>query len=191
MILNDYEIEFLAKKHKMIDPFQEGQVRQVEKAQQGMQKVISYGTTSFGYDVRLADEFKLFTSANCAIIDPKNFNEDIFVEKNGDSILIPPNSFILGRTVEYFIMPRDVFGMCLGKSTYARCGASVNVTPLEPGWEGHVTLEIANLTPLPIKVYAHEGISQFVFFKGSNCKTSYADRNGKYQWQKGVVPPRA
>jgi len=182
MVLNDIEIIHLCECMGMIDPFEPNQVKEVDG-----NRVVSYGVSSFGYDARLAHEFKLFTPANCAIIDPKNFIDDIFVERTGDYLIIPPNSFALGRTIEYFKIPRDIVSICLGKSTYARCGVNINVTPLEPEWEGHVTLEIANSSPLPMKVYANEGVCQFLFFKGSYCKVSYADRAGKYQGQKGVV----
>lgn len=166
----------------MISPFTEKLTRQ---------GVISYGLSSYGYDARLADEFKVFTNVNNAIVDPKNFSDECFVDRKGDTCIIPPHSFILARTLEYFKIPRDVLVICLGKSTYARCGLIVNVTPLEPEWEGHVTLEISNTTPLPAKVYANEGICQFLFLKGeAPCETSYADRGGKYQWQRGVTLPK-
>jgi dCTP deaminase len=153
--------------------------------------VISYGLSSYGYDARVADEFKIFTNVDSATIDPKNFNEASFVDRKQDIIIIPPNSFALARTVEYFKIPRDVLVVCLGKSTYARCGMIVNVTPLEPEWEGHVTIEISNTTPLPAKVYANEGICQFLFFRGESvCETSYADRKGKYMGQQGVTLPK-
>ena len=166
----------------MIFPFTECQKRD---------GIISYGVSSYGYDARVAPEFKIFTNVNSAVVDPKNFAEDSFVERNTDVCIIPPNSFALGRTVEYFRIPRDVLVICLGKSTYARCGIIVNVTPLEPEWEGHVTLEFSNTTPLPAKIYANEGVCQFLFFKADReCDVSYKDRSGKYMGQKGVTLPR-
>jgi dCTP deaminase len=187
----------------MIAPFEPNQVRQharfdlqspIDRAcgdLPPMQKIVSYGTSSYGYDVRCADEFKIFTNVNSTIIDPKNFDEKAFVDFKGDVCIIPPNSFALARTVEYFRIPKDVITICLGKSTYARCGIIVNVTPFEPGWEGYVTLEFSNTTPLPAKIYANEGCAQVLFFQGDEpCETTYADRNGKYQGQVGVVPPR-
>ena len=166
----------------MISPFTECQKRD---------GIISYGVSSYGYDARVAPEFKIFTNVNSAVVDPKNFAEDSFVERNTDVCIIPPNSFALGRTVEYFRIPRDVLVICLGKSTYARCGIIVNVTPLEPEWEGHVTLEFSNTTPLPAKIYANEGVCQFLFFKADReCEVSYKDRSGKYMGQKGVTLPR-
>lgn len=181
-ILCDRQIRDLACKTGMIEPFVETQKRE------GM---ISYGLSSYGYDARISDEFMIFTNVDSAIVDPKNFSSKSFVERKTDVCIIPPNSFVLSRTVEYFRIPKDVLVVCLGKSTYARCGLIVNVTPLEPGWEGHVTLEVSNTTPLPAKVYANEGISQFLFFKGSAaCEVSYADRAGKYQGQRGVTLPR-
>lgn len=186
-ILSDREIRARSVHAKgMISPFERGQVKRV-----GSNKVISYGTSSYGYDARISREFKIFTNINHTVIDPKNFDEDSYVDVVSDEVIIPPNSFILGRTVEYFRIPRDILVVCLGKSSYARCGLIVNVTPLEPEWEGHVTIEISNTTPLPAKIYANEGISQFLFFKGSDvCDTSYADRGGKYQGQQGVTIPR-
>jgi dCTP deaminase len=181
-LLADHQIRELAKKQGMIEPF-------VEKQQK--EGVISYGLSSFGYDARTADEFKIFTNIDNAMVDPKDFSHQSFVDRKTDICVIPPNSFVLSRTVEYFRVPKDVLVICLGKSTYARCGLIVNVTPLEPGWEGHVTLEISNTTPLPARVYANEGIAQFLFFKGSSaCETSYADRAGKYMGQRGVTLPR-
>ena len=154
-------------------------------------RVISYGTSSYGYDVRCANEFKIFTNINSAVVDPKNFDESSFVDWSGDVCIIPPNSFALARTVEYFRIPRSVLTVCLGKSTYARCGIIVNVTPLEPEWEGHVTLEFSNTTPLPARIYAHEGVAQMLFFEADQvCETSYADRAGKYQGQLGVTLPK-
>jgi dCTP deaminase len=170
----------------MIEPFEAGQVR----AANG-EKIVSYGTSSYGYDVRCAREFKIFTNINSTIIDPKHFDPKSFVDFDGDVCIIPPNSFALARTVEYFRIPRNVMVVCLGKSTYARCGIIVNVTPLEPEWEGHVTLEFSNTTPLPARIYANEGVAQFLFFESDEvCETSYKDRGGKYQGQKGVTLPK-
>lgn len=181
-ILPDTWIREQSLRHGMIEPFVEKQVRQ---------GVISYGVSSYGYDARVAPEFKIFTNVNNAIVDPKSFSETSFVEKETDICIIPPNSFVLARTVEYFRIPRDVLVICLGKSTYARCGIIVNVTPLEPEWEGHVTLEFSNTTPLPAKIYANEGVCQFLFLKGtSDCEVSYADRQGKYMGQRGVTLPK-
>lgn len=184
-IKNDRWIREQAEKG-MIEPFEAGQVRSVNN-----EKIVSYGTSSYGYDVRCAREFKIFTNINSSIVDPKKFDEKSFVDVQSDVCIIPPNSFALARTVEYFRIPRDVLTICLGKSTYARCGIIVNVTPLEPEWEGHVTLEFSNTTPLPAKIYAHEGCAQFLFIGGSEvCETSYKDRGGKYQGQQGVTLPR-
>lgn len=170
----------------MIEPFAEKQNREQNGA-----KIISYGLSSYGYDARCSNEFMIFTNVDNAIVDPKDFSNKSFVERTTDVCVIPPNSFVLTRTVEYFRIPKDVLVVCLGKSTYARCGLIVNVTPLEPGWEGHVTLEISNTTPLPAKVYANEGVAQFLFFKGSSqCEVTYADRSGKYMGQRGVTLPR-
>ncbi|HLS21301.1 MAG TPA: dCTP deaminase [Paenalcaligenes sp.] len=170
----------------MIEPFAPEQVREVEG-----QRVISFGTSSYGYDVRCAHEFKIFTNINSTIVDPKNFDEKSFVDYEGDVCIIPPNSFALARTMEYFRIPRDVLTICLGKSTYARCGIIVNVTPLEPEWEGYVTLEFSNTTPLPAKIYAGEGCAQMLFIGGhEECEVSYKDRGGKYQGQTGVTLPR-
>lgn len=181
-ILPDHWIREQSLKNNMISPFEEKQRRE---------GVISYGLSSYGYDARLANEFKIFTNIDNAIVDPKNFSDESFVDRNTDVCVIPPNSFALSRTVEYFKIPRDVLVICLGKSTYARCGLIVNVTPLEPGWEGHVTLEISNTTPLPARVYANEGVCQFLFLKGdSPCEVSYSDRCGKYMGQRGVTLPR-
>ena len=181
-VLPDHWIREQALTHQMISPFEEKQCRE---------GVISYGLSSYGYDARLANEFKIFTNIDNAIVDPKDFSENSFVNRTTDMCVIPPNSFALARTVEYFKIPRDVLVICLGKSTYARCGLIVNVTPLEPGWEGHVTLEISNTTPLPARVYANEGVCQFLFLKGdSPCEVSYADRCGKYMGQRGVTLPR-
>lgn len=181
-LLPDHEIRRLAQEQGMIEPFVEKQTRE---------GVISYGLSSFGYDARTADEFKIFTNIDNALVDPKDFSHQSFVDRKTDICVIPPNSFVLSRTVEYFRVPEDVLVICLGKSTYARCGLIVNVTPLEPGWEGHVTLEISNTTPLPARVYANEGVAQFLFFKGSSaCEVSYATRKGKYMGQRGVTLPR-
>jgi dCTP deaminase len=185
-IKSDHWIRRMAKSHGMIEPFEPNQVRETPKG-----KVISYGTSSYGYDIRCADEFKIFTNINSTIVDPKNFDEKSFVDVKADVCIIPPNSFALARTVEYFRIPRSVLTICLGKSTYARCGIIVNVTPLEPEWEGHVTLEFSNTTPLPAKIYAHEGVAQVLFFESDEvCSTSYKDRAGKYQAQRGVTLPR-
>jgi dCTP deaminase len=181
-IMPDSWIRDMAQRHGMIEPF-------VEK--QTAEGVISYGLSSYGYDARVSDEFKIFTNVDNAIVDPKNFAEQSFVDRKVDVCVIPPNSFALARTVEYFRVPRDVLVICLGKSTYARCGLIVNVTPLEPEWEGYVTLEISNTTPLPAKVYANEGLCQFLFLKGEGpCEVSYADRKGKYMKQTGVTLPK-
>lgn len=178
----DTWIRQMALEHKMIEPFIDGQVRE---------NVISYGLSSYGYDIRVTDEFKIFTNVHSAIVDPKHFNSESFVDYKGDVCVIPPNSFVLARTVEYFRIPRDILTLCVGKSTYARCGLIVNVTPFEPEWEGYVTLEISNTTPLPAKVYAFEGIAQVIFLAAEDiCKVSYADRNGKYQKQQGIAMPR-
>lgn len=166
----------------MISPFVESQKKE---------GIVSYGLSSYGYDARVAPEFKIFTNVNSVIVDPKNFSMESFVEKNEEVCIIPPNSFALGRTVEYFKIPRDVLVICLGKSTYARCGIIVNVTPLEPEWEGHVTLEFSNTTPLPAKIYANEGVCQFLFYQSDRvCDVSYKDRSGKYMEQTGVTLPR-
>ncbi len=178
----DHWIRSQAAENAMIEPFLEKQTGQ---------GVISYGLSSYGYDARLADDFKIFTNIDNAIVDPKQFDATSFVDRKTDICVIPPNSFALAHTVEYFRIPDDVLVICLGKSTYARCGLIVNVTPLEPGWEGQVTLEISNTTPLPARVYAHEGICQFLFLKGdSPCEVTYAMRKGKYMGQKGVTLPR-
>ncbi len=185
-IKSDTWIRRMAETQRMIEPFEPGQVREVNG-----QKVVSYGTSSYGYDIRCSREFKIFTNINSTIVDPKNFDEKSFVDFSGDICIIPPNSFALARTVEYFRIPRDVLVVCLGKSTYARCGIIVNVTPLEPEWEGHVTLEFSNTTPLPAKIYANEGVAQVIFFESDEaCETSYKDRGGKYQGQRGVTVPK-
>lgn len=182
----DHWIRRMAEEHDMIEPFEPKQVRQVNGT-----KIVSYGNSSYGYDVRCASEFKVFTNINSAIVDPKNFDEGSFVDIESDVCIIPPNSFALARTVEYFKIPRNVLTICLGKSTYARCGIIVNVTPLEPEWEGHVTLEFSNTTNLPAKIYAHEGVAQMIFLGADEpCEVSYADRAGKYQGQRGVTLPR-
>lgn len=178
----DHWIRHMAVEHGMIEPFVERQVRE---------GVISYGLSSYGYDLRVANEYKIFTNVYSAIVDPKDFNSQSFVDYVGDVCVIPPNSFVLARSVEYFRIPRSVLTICLGKSTYARTGLIVNVTPFEPMWEGHVTLEISNTTPLPAKVYSNEGLAQVLFFEADEeCEVSYADRKGKYQGQRGVTPPR-
>jgi dCTP deaminase len=182
----DKWIRRMAEQQQMIEPFEPGQVREVNG-----EKIVSYGTSSYGYDVRCADEFKIFTNINSSVVDPKDFNSESFVNVKSDVCIIPPNSFALARTVEYFKIPRDVLTICLGKSTYARCGIIVNVTPLEPEWEGHVTLEFSNTTPLPAKIYANEGVAQMLFIGGDEvCEVSYGDRGGKYQGQTGVTLPR-
>jgi dCTP deaminase len=178
----DRWIKKMALEHGMIEPFEDRQVRA---------GVISYGVSSYGYDIRVADDFKIFTNINSTVVDPKNFDARSFVDVKTDVCIIPPNSFALARTVEYFRIPRNVLTICVGKSTYARCGLIVNVTPFEPEWEGYVTLEISNTTPLPAKVYANEGISQVLFFESDeDCEVSYADKKGKYQKQQGLTLPR-
>jgi len=187
MIKSDKWIRKMAEEKGMIEPFESGQVREVDG-----NRVISYGTSSYGYDLRCANEFKIFTNINSAMVDPKAFDSNSFVDNTGDVCIIPPNSFCLARTVEYFRIPRNVLTICLGKSTYARCGIIVNVTPLEPEWEGHVTLEFSNTTPLPAKIYANEGVAQVIFLESDEeCETSYRDRQGKYMGQKGVTLPEA
>ena len=177
----------MAIESHLIDPFIDKQVKHTEEAG----STVSYGLSSYSYDVRCADEFKIFTNINSATVDPKNFDEDSFIDIKSEVCVIPPNSFALARTVEYFKIPRNVLTICLGKSTYARCGIIVNVTPLEPEWEGHVTLEFSNTTSLPAKIYANEGVAQMLFFESDElCETSYADRKGKYQGQLGVTPPK-
>tara|TARA_B100001250_G_scaffold392909_1_gene395122 strand:+ start:5950 stop:6516 length:567 start_codon:yes stop_codon:yes gene_type:complete len=186
-IKSDKWIKSMSEGHKMIEPFEPNQIKEVKG-----KKVISYGTSSYGYDVRCASDFKIFTNLNGAIVDPKDFDESSFVDRSSDICIIPPNSFALARTVEYFRIPRNVLTVCLGKSTYARCGIIVNVTPLEPEWEGHVTLEFSNTTPLPAKIYAMEGVAQMLFFESDEvCEMSYLDRDGKYQGQTGVTLPKA
>ncbi|GAA0312132.1 dCTP deaminase [Psychrobacter aestuarii] len=188
-IKSDRWIRQMATEHGMIEPFEAGQVRFNEAGE----RLVSYGTSSYGYDVRCAREFKVFTNVHSAIVDPKNFDDKSFIDIVGDECIIPPNSFALARTMEYFRIPRDVLTICLGKSTYARCGIIVNVTPLEPEWEGHVTLEFSNTTNLPARIYAGEGVAQMLFFQSDKddvCETSYKDRGGKYQGQRGVTLPR-
>ena len=185
-IKSDKWIRRMAEQEGMIEPFEPGQVRHMDG-----NRIVSYGTSSYGYDVRCADEFKIFTNINSAIVDPKAFDQNSFVDVKSDVCIIPPNSFALARTVEYFRIPRNVLTICLGKSTYARCGIIVNVTPLEPEWEGQVTLEFSNTTNLPAKIYANEGVAQMLFFESDEvCDTSYRDRGGKYQGQLGVTLPR-
>lgn len=184
-IKSDRWITRMAEDEGMISPFEAGQVRETDKG-----RIISYGVSSYGYDVRCADEFKIFTNINSAIVDPKAFDSNSFIDVQSDVCIIPPNSFALARTIEYFRIPRNVLTICLGKSTYARCGIIVNVTPLEPEWEGHVTLEFSNTTSLPAKIYANEGIAQMIFLESDEvCATSYRDRRGKYQGQRGVTLP--
>lgn len=184
-IKSDHWIRRMATTQGMIEPFEPNQVRY-----DGDRKLVSYGTSSYGYDVRCAREFKVFTNLQAAIVDPKAFDSASFVDVEEDVCVIPPNSFVLARTIEYFRIPRNVLTICVGKSTYARCGIIVNVTPLEPEWEGHVTLEFSNTTNLPAKIYAHEGVAQMLFLESDEvCGTSYADRQGKYQGQKGVTLP--
>ena len=186
-IMSDKWIAEMSTNQQMIHPFVP---QQIKEDQQG-NKVISYGNSSYGYDARVSNEFKIFTNIDSATVDPKKFSDNSFVNRNVDVCIIPPNSFALARTVEYFKIPKDVLVICVGKSTYARCGIIVNVTPLEPGWEGHVTLEFSNTTPLPAKIYAFEGACQFLFLKGSDqCTVSYADRSGKYMGQTGVTLPK-
>ena len=181
-ILVDWEIREYVKQYRMLEPFEESLKRV---------GVISYGLSSMGYDIRVTDDFKIFTNVKQAVVDPKEFNRDSFIDFTGSTCVIPPNSFALARSVEYFRMPRSVLGICLGKSSYARCGIVVNITPLEPGWEGHLTIEISNTTPLPARIYSFEGIAQVLFFEaGSLPEVSYADRKGKYQGQQGITLPR-
>jgi dCTP deaminase len=183
-IKSDRWIQRMVREHGMIEPFEQSQVRQ---------GVVSYGVSSYGYDMRVADEFRIFTNVHSTVVDPKHFDERSLVEYRGDVCIVPPNSFALARSVEYFRIPRNVLTICVGKSTYARCGIITNVTPFEPEWEGHVTLEISNTTPLPARIYAREGIAQVLFFEADDddvCETSYADKRGKYQAQRGVTLPR-
>src|SRR4029453_12976303 len=186
-IKSDKWIRRMVEEYRMIEPFEPSQVKEM-----GGEPIFSYGASSYGYDIRCADEFKLFTNINSTIVDPKEFDEKNFVDIKGDSVIIPPNSFALARTVEYFRIPRNVLTICLGKSTYARCGILVNVTPFEPEWEGYVPLEFSNTTPLPAKIYANEGCAQVMFFESDEvCETSYKVRGGKYQGQRGVTLPKA
>jgi dCTP deaminase len=186
-IKSDNWIRRMSVEHDMITPFEPGQVREGSNG-----KIISHGTSSYGYDIRCSNEFKIFTNINSAIVDPKKFAPESFVDIVSDVCIIPPNSFALARSVEYFRIPRNVLVICLGKSTYARCGIIVNVTPLEPEWEGHITLEFSNTTPLPAKIYANEGVAQLLFLESDEvCETSYKDRGGKYQGQQGVTLPIA
>jgi dCTP deaminase len=185
-IKSDKWIRRMAESHGMIEPFEPNQIKKNSAG-----PIVSYGTSSYGYDIRCSDEFKIFTNINSTIVDPKNFDPTSFVDFKGAVCIIPPNSFALARTVEFFRIPRNVLTICLGKSTYARCGIIVNVTPLEPEWEGHVTLEFSNTTPLPAKIYANEGVAQVIFIEGDEiCETSYKDRGGKYQGQQGVTLPK-
>jgi len=182
----DHWIRKMSLEHGMIEPFVDGQVRSADHG-----RIISYGLSSYGYDLRVSDEFKVFTNVHSAMVDPKEFDEKSFVDIKTDVCVVPPNSFALARSVEYFRIPRNVLTICVGKSTYARCGIIVNVTPFEPEWEGHVTLEISNTTPLPAKIYANEGLAQVVFFEATEtCETSYADKGGKYMKQRGITVPR-
>ena len=181
-VMSDRWIREMSREHGMIEPFEDAQRRE---------EIISYGLSSYGYDARVTDEFKIFTNVDSAVVDPKDFSPKSFVDRKTDVCVIPPNSFALATTVEYFRIPEDVLVICLGKSTYARCGIIVNVTPLEPGWEGHVTLEFSNTTPLPARVYANEGACQFLFLQGNEpCEISYKSRKGKYMGQRGVTLPR-
>ena len=185
-VKSDRWIRRMVEQHAMIDPFEPNQLSHV-----GGKRVVSYGTSSYGYDIRCSSEFKIFTNINSAVVDPKNFDQSSFVDFEGEACIIPPNSFALARTVEYFRIPRNVLTVCLGKSTYARCGIIVNVTPFEPEWEGYATLEFSNTTPLPARIYANEGIAQVIFFESDeDCEVSYKDRAGKYQGQHGVTLPR-
>jgi len=185
-VCSDRWIRKMSQEHGMIEPFIDGQVRSADHG-----RIISYGLSSYGYDLRVSDEFKVFTNVHSAMVDPKGFDEKSFVDIKTDVCIVPPNSFALARSVEYFRIPRNVLTICVGKSTYARCGIIVNVTPFEPEWEGHVTLEISNTTPLPAKIYANEGLAQVVFFEADDvCETSYADRGGKYMKQRGITVPR-
>ncbi len=181
-ILVDWEIREYVKQYRMLDPFEERLVREGK---------ISYGLSSMGYDIRVTDDYKIFTNLKQAVVDPKEFSQDSFVDFKGPACIVPPNSFALARSVEFFRMPRSVLGICLGKSSYARCGIVVNITPLEPGWEGHLTIEISNTTPLPARIHSFEGIAQVLFFEaGSLPEVSYADRKGKYQGQQGITLPK-
>lgn len=186
-MLSDKQIRRLSQEQRMIEPFVDRQVRHLDNGQ----SVISYGLSSYGYDLRVAGEFKVFTNVFNTIVDPKDFDSKSFVDVYGEACIVPPNSFALARSVEYFRIPRGILTICLGKSTYARCGIIVNVTPLEPEWEGHITLEISNTTPLPARIYANEGLAQVIFLRATDlCEVSYADRKGKYQAQNGITLPR-
>ena len=190
-IKSDSWIRRMATEAEMIEPFAPQQVREKVDNEGNVQRAISYGVSSYGYDLRVADDFKVFTNVHGSVVDPKEFDDRSFVDIKTDCCIIPPNSFALARSIEYFRIPRNVLTICLGKSTYARCGIIVNVTPFEPEWEGHVTLEISNTTPRPAKVYANEGLAQVLFFESDEvCETSYGDRGGKYQGQTGINPPR-
>jgi len=185
-IKSDKWIRKMAEEHGMISPFEPNMIRKKDN-----DKIVSYGTSSYGYDIRCAPEFRVFTNINSTIVDPKSFDPNSFVEFNGSHCIIPPNSFALARTVEFFKIPRNILTICVGKSTYARCGIIVNVTPFEPEWQGYVTLEFSNTTPLPAKIYANEGCAQVLFFESDEeCETSYKDRGGKYQGQSGVTLPK-
>ncbi len=185
-IKSDKWIRRMAEEHGMIDPFEPNQIKR-----DGNGRVVSFGTSSYGYDIRCSNEFKIFTNINSAVVDPKRFDDTSFVDFEGDVCIIPPNSFALARTVEYFRIPRNVLTLCVGKSTYARCGIIVNVTPFEPEWEGYATLEFSNTTPLPAKMYANEGVAQVIFLEADEeCETSYKDRAGKYMGQVGVTLPK-
>ncbi len=185
-IKSDKWIRRMAEEHGMIEPFEPHQIKQ-----SGDRRIVSFGTSSYGYDIRCSDQFKIFTNINTAIVDPKNFDDSSFVDVSGEVCIIPPNSFALARTVEYLRIPRNVLTLCVGKSTYARCGIIVNVTPFEPEWEGYATLEFSNTTPLPAKIYANEGVAQVIFFEADEaCEVSYKDRSGKYMGQVGVTLPK-
>ena len=190
VILNDRQIAELVRERRMIEPFEPAQVRVVDAGKPTERRVISYGLSSFGYDLRVAREFKIFTNVNTAVVDPKHFDPRAFVDVEGDVCIIPPNSFALARSVEYLRIPEDVVCITLGKSTYARCGIIVNITPAEPGWRGYLTIEISNTTPLPAKIYAGEGIAQMLFLRGERPMVTYDSRRGKYQDQGGIVLPR-
>jgi len=181
---SDRWIKEMARNHGMIEPFADSQIKEI-----GNRRVISYGLSSYGYDLRVGKQFKVFTNIYNTMVDPKNFQPDAFVDMEGDYCIIPPNSFALAMSVEYFRIPRDVLTLCIGKSTYARCGIIVNVTPFEPEWEGYVTLEISNTTPLPAKIYGGEGLAQVLFYRGEPCEVSYADRQGKYMKQMEITMP--
>ena len=186
-VKSDRWIRRMAERAGLIEPFEPAQIKH-----SGGERLVSYGTSSYGYDIRCSREFKIFTNIASAVVDPKNFDQNSFVDYEGEVCIIPPNSFALASTVEYFRIPRDILTICLGKSTYARCGIIVNVTPLEPEWEGHVTLEFSNTTPLPAKIYANEGVAQVIFLQSDEaCEVSYKDKGGKYQGQRGVTLPRA